>query len=399
MYRPTAALRRRRYDTRLVMEAGINDILSDFTGLYDGKKKKAPRNSVILRFDLKGYRSGVLGLMKRISGAGVTGRSTLIGNEVDVDTREQLVYGNDFRHAINTEQYGIDANEKEPWGILEFTQPLLSEWVAEIRGKYAREAVVEKYSVNLTVAPHSLTKVWNENILVKGVTISTSDQPDYGGSASAAAYLEDIGDSLDAGSTTDNVWDVQFLNRIIYWATVVKKIKPRADGKYTVLVPSPDAARLKDPQSTVSIAGLFKDSNIMELADVGKSQYLSTFGPLDLFEDPRYPVLGLGGSNGSWTVTAYYKGAGDDDDRSPGSGTLYNCGMILGEHAILNGHYMAPKFVDELQDYEKIKGMGVAVGEAFQRSVFLNDDSSETRSKTINQSSGLLLCRAPTLKA
>jgi hypothetical protein len=399
MYRPTTTLLRRRWDTRLVMEAGINDVLSDFTGLYDGKKKKAPRNSIIIQYDLKGLRSGVMGLMKRISGAGVTGRSTLVGNEVDPDTREQIVYANDYRHAINTEQYGVDANDKEPYGILEFSQPLLSEWVAEMRGKYAREAAVEKYSVNLTVAPHSLTKVWNENILIKGVTISTTDQPNYQAAADAAAYLEDIGDALDAGSTTSNVWDVTFLNRIIYWATVVAKIKPRADGKYTVLVPSPDAARLKDPQATTSIAGLFKDSNVMSLAEVGSSQYLGTFGPLDMFEDPRYPILGAGGSNGSWTLTAYYKGAGDDDDRTSAAGVQYNVGLIFGEGGIINGKYMYPKFVDELQDYEKIKGMGVAVGEAFQRSVYLNDATSETRTKTINQSSGLLLCRAPTLVA
>lgn len=402
MYRVTTNLQQKRWDTKAVMETAQIDILSDFTGVYSGKTRSLP-NACVIKFDLKGKRAGVMTLLKRISGSGVTGRSVLLGNEQDQDTREQLCYGNDVAQAIATEQYGIDANEKSPYGLLPMVQPQLTDWMKEIRGQYMRQALLQKYSVNLTVAPHSLTQVWNENILVKNVAMTTAasnDQPDYQNAASAAAYLEDIGDALNAaGTTAASNWDVRFLNRIIYWATVVKKIEPLDNGKYVVLVPSRQAAILKDPQATTSISGLFINSNVLEFANVGKDQYLGDFGPLMLFEDPRAPIVKLTGADTSWAVTAYYKGAGDDDDRAGVTGSVYDVGFLLGKGALIEGEYEAPHFEDELQNYGKIKGIGIAAGFGFQRSVWLNDSTSETRTKTINQASMALMAGATALTA
>lgn len=405
MYRPTTNLQQKRWDTKAVMETAVIDILSDYSGIYDGKKRTVP-NAVVVKFDLKGKRAGVMTMLKKISGSGVTGRDVLLGNEQDQDTREQLIMANDVAQAIGTEQYGIDANEKSPYGLLPMVQPQLTDWLKEIRGQYMRQALLQKYSVNLTVAPHSLTQVWNENILVKNVALLTdvantaNVQPDYQSAASAAVYLEMVGDAItSAGSTAAANWDVRFLNRIIYWATVVKKIEPMDNGKYVVLVPSKQASLLKDPQSTTSIPGLFINSNVMEFANVGSSQYLGDFGPLMLFEDPRAPIVKRGGSNGSWTLTAYYKGAGDDDDRLGVTGDVYDVGFLCGKMSLIEGEYEAPHFEDELQNYGKIKGIGIAAGFGFQRSVWLNDSTSETRTKTINQSSMALLAFSSTLTA
>lgn len=405
MYRPTTNLQQKRWDTKAVMETATIDVLSDFSGVYSGKQRTMP-NAVIVKFDLKGKRAGVMTMLKKISGAGVTGRTVLLGNEQDQDTREMLVQANDVAQAIGTEQYGIDANEKSPYGLLPMVQPQLTDWLKEIRGQYMRQALLEKYSINLTVAPHSLTKVWNENILVKNVAMVTdvantaNVQPDYQSSASAAVYLEMVGDAItSAGSTAACNWDVRFLNRMIYWATVVKKIEPLDNGKYVVLVPSRQAALLKDPQSTTSIPGLFINSQVLDFATVGATQYLGDFGPLMLFEDPRAPIVKRAGSNGSWTLTAYYKGAGDDDDRTGVTGDVYDVGFLCGKMSMIEGEYEAPHFEDELQNYGKIKGIGIAAGFGFQRAVWLNDSTSETRTKTINQATIALLAFSSTLTA
>lgn len=402
MYRPTTNLLQKRWDTTAVMETATIDVLSDYTGIYSGKKRTMP-NAVVIKFDLKGKRAGVMTMLKKISGSGVTGRDILLGQEQSQDTREQLVVANDVSQAIGTEQYGIDANEKSPYGLLPQVQPQLTDWMKEIRGQYMRQAALQKYSVNLTVAPHSLTQVWNENILVKNVVMTSSaanDQPDYQNSASAAAYLEEIGDALNAaGTTAASNWDVRFLNRMIYWATVIKKIEPLDNGKYVVLVPSRQATLLKDPQATTSIAGLFINSNVMEFANAGKDQYLGDFGPLMLYEDTRAPVVKLTGSDGSWALAAYYKGAGDDDDRTAQTGSLYDAGFLFGKGALIEGEYESAHFEDELQNYGKIKGIGIVAGFGFQRSVWLNDSTSETRTKTINQSSMVLFAGATALTA
>lgn len=396
MYRPTTTLQQRFWDSKLRMEAVLADPFQMFEGSYNDQKKAIP-NGIKMHVNLKGKRSAVIGLLKRLSGAGVTGRDTLIGNEVDQDTRELIVYANELRHAVNAEMYGIDANEKSPYKLLEAIQPSLSFWLAEMKGKYIREAIVEKYSVNLTVAPISATKAINENVLVKNVALAS--QPAYG--ASAAAFLENIGDALTAaGVTSAAQWDVTFLSRIQYWATVVKKIQPLDNGRFVVMVPSRQAAFLKDPQNTESLFGVHREASMVELAKKWSvDQYLGSYGMLDMFEDPRNPVADLGGSNGSWTVAFKYKGAGDDDDRTSTSGVVFDVGMILGKGAVIETEYEPPHFEDEVQDYNMIKGIGIATGFGFQRTVFFNDATSETRASTINQYSGILLAYGGTLTA
>lgn len=402
MYRVTSALQQRFWDNKLRMESVVADPFQMFEGTYNDKKKQMP-NGIKVHVDLKGKRSAVISLLKRLSGSGVTGRSTLIGNEVDQDTRELIVYANELRHAVNSEQYGIDANEKSPYRLLEAIQPQLSFWLSEMKGKYMRQAIVEKFSSNLTAAPISATQTLNENILVKNVNMiyTGANQADYQASANNGAYVEDVGDALNAaGTTSAALWDVTFLSRIQYWASVHKKIVPLDNGRYVVLVPSRQAAFLKDPQNSESLFGVFKDSHILELTkNWGYDQYLGSFGQLDLFEDPRAPLFDLTGSDGSWAISVKYKGAGDDDDRTSTSGTVFDCGMILGKGALIETEYEAPHFEDEVQDYNMIKGVGIATGLGYQRTVFYNDAASETRSATINQSSGLLLAYAGSLTA
>ncbi len=400
MYRVTSTLQQRFWDNKLRMESVCADPFQMFEGTYNDKTKQMP-NGIKIHVDLKGKRSSVISLLKRLSGSGVTGRDTLIGNEVDQDTRELIVYANELRHAVNSEQYGIDANEKSPYRLLEAIQPQLSFWLQEMKGKYMREAVVEKFSVNLTAAPISATKVFNENILVKNVAMTTAGQPNYTGSADAAAYLEDLGDALTAaGTTSAALWDVTFLSRIQYWATVEKKIVPLDNGRYVVLVPSRQAAFLKDPQNTESLFGVFKDSHLVELTKSwGYDMYLGSFGQLDMFEDPRAPLFDLTGSDGSWAVAVKYKSAGDDDGRTSTSGVVFDVGMILGKGAVIETEYESVHFEDEVQDYNMIKGIGIATGMGYQRAVFYNDATSETRASTINQGSGLLICYAGALTA
>lgn len=402
MYRATSTLQQRFWNSKLQMESVVADPLQMFEGQYNDKTKQMP-NGIKIHVDLKGKRSAVLTLLKRLSGAGVTGRSTLIGNEVDQDTREVIVYANELRHAVNSEQYGIDANEKSPYRLLEAIQPQLSFWLGEMKGKYQREALVEHYSTNLTVAPISKTKTLNENILVKNVNmiLTGANQADYSATANNAAYIEDVGDALNAaGTTSAALWDVTFLSRIQYWATVQKKLVPLDNGRYVVLVPSRQAAFLKDPQNTESLFAVFKDAHIVELSKQwGMDQYLGSFGKLDMFEDPRAPVFDLTGSDGSWAIAVKYKSAGDDDTRTSTSGTVFDVGMILGKGALIETEYEAPHFEDEVQDYNMIKGIGIATGFGYQSTVFYNDATSETRASTINQSSGLLCAYAGTLTA
>jgi len=163
-------LQQQSWDNTLRRESLTRDIYSDFQGTFSDDKMTLPSGIIANVMLAASKNNHIVGLLKNISGAGVTGREEQLGKEKDQQVKELNVFSNDVSQALNTERYGIDAHDKEAYRILEAVQPQLSLWHKEIRGKYIREALLERYSINLTVAPTSQTKRWNENIFIKGVT-------------------------------------------------------------------------------------------------------------------------------------------------------------------------------------------------------------------------------------
>ncbi len=390
MYRVSTNLQQQSWDAKLRAESMTADVFQDFEGTIPGNKPRLPDGIVANAPLSPGKNSHVIGLIHNLAGAGVTGRTDQVGNEVNDDTKDLTVYSNDVSQAVNTERYGIDAHDKKIYGIIEGVQPRLSRWHKEIKGKYLREAIVERYSTNLEAAPVSRTARWNENILATGVALSS--QPSY--SAVNATYEEAIGDAITTMS--DNTFDVALLNAIQYYANVTKKLEKLDNGRYIVLIPSRQAVLLKDPSSTTSISGVFKDSHVMEAAKNSYRQYLGTWGDLDLFEDTRSPVIALTGSNASWDIAAYYKGAGSDDDRTGLTGTLVDVGMILGKGAVTVASHEPLHFEEEIQNYKKVVGVGAFAGYGCNRTIF-EDDTSDA--SPVNQNSALILCSQQAITA
>lgn len=385
MYRLSTAQLAQSFDRKLQMESVLPDPLEDFKGNFDIETGQVP-NGHTMFVDMKGQRQRTLVVTRPVAG-GIQGRTVQLGNEVDQAALETLCYANDFSNAITTETYGVDANEKSFYGFLEKVQPQLSLWHGEKRGRYKREALLERYSNNLTVAPQSLTARWNENIYV--VNAGTT-QPAY--NATNTTYEENIGDAMvAAGVTSAATLSVAVLNRLLYWARVTKKIEPMANGRYVLLVPSRQALPLKDPSSSTSIAGVFKDSHVMEAAQNSFNCYLGTWAnAFDIFEDPRAPVVDLTGSNGSYALASIYKDAGTSDARTSTSGTVSDVGFILGKGALIEAEYEPLHFKDEDQNYQKIKGIGAFHGCGWTRRVY--DDTASPTTTYVQQSSGIFLC-------
>ena len=382
MYRVSDDLQQETWDNMLRMESMTKDPFEDFEGTFADNKEVLPDGIIANQAMAPGSHEHTIGLLKNLSGAGVTGRTDQIGQEQDQATQEVLVFANDVSQAVNTERYGIDANDKAAYKVLEKVQPQLSRWHKEISGKYNREALLERYSVNLTVAPISRTKRWNENWLVKNVALTA--QPVY--DSTNATYESNIATANTAGGSSAD-WDVQYLNTIIHWVTSVKKIEPMDNGRYIVLVPSRQAIPLKDPSASDSIGGLFKDSHIIEAATNSYKQYLGSYGILDLFEDPRAPVV-----DDDSGLSALYKGAGSDDDTGTASGDAYDIGFVMGKSALIKSTYEPLHFEEEIQNYKKVVGVGAFAGYGVTRLVY-DDEGSETDASALNQNSGVLSAR------
>lgn len=376
-------LQQQSWDNKLVRESTTRDIYQDFDGTFSDNKKMLPAG-IIANIKLAASKNNhIIGLLKNISGPGVTGRESQLGKEKDQQVKEMNVFSNDVSQALNTEKYGLDAHDKEAYRILDAVQPQLSFWHKEIRGKYIREAFLERYSSNLTVAPTSQVKRWNENILIKGVTFAA--QPAY--DSTNADYETNITAAATAG--TGGQWDTDYLNAIIHWTTAIKKIMPMDNGRYIVTVPARQSMFLKDPAATKSIAGLFLNSNVMSVANNSLDWYLGSYGPLDLYEDPRSPVVNVNAS----ALSSFYKGAGDDDDRyTAGGGVDYDVGFVHGKGGAFVATHENLHFEEELQNYAKVVGVGAFAGYGVTRTVF-DDVGSESDTSEINQNSAVLLAR------
>lgn len=386
MYRVSTTMQQRSWENILRMESSTRDVFEDFEGTFSDNKQMVP-NGVKMNVNLAPSKHDhVISLLRNLGTEGVTGRTDQLGEEIDQTTKEVIAFSNDLSIAVNTERYGIDAHDKEAYRVLEAVQPQESKWHKEIRGKYIREGLLERYSVNLTVAPVSRTKRFNENILIKNLALAS--QPVY--DSTSATYQSNISaGGVTAGASAD--WDITFLQAIVHWATAVKNLEPLDNGRYVVLVPSRQTIPLLDPTATNSL-GIYKDSNITEAATNSYKQYLGTWNVLDLYEDTRAPVI----DDASETLTALYKGAGPDDDRATLSGTKYDVGYILGKGAIIQAQHEMLHFEEEVQNYKKVVGVGAFVGQGFTRLVY-DDEGSESDTSELNQNSGVLIARRQTI--
>lgn len=382
-------LQQRSWDSVLRSQSLTRDVYQDFQGTFSDDKKMLPDGIIATVMLSNGANNHTVGLLKNVSGEGVTGRTEQLGEEVDQELLEQQVYSNDVSQAINTERYGIDAHDKSAYKILARVQPQLSLWHKEIKGKYIREGLLEKYSSNLLVAPTSLTQGWNENIIVKGVALSA--QPAY--DSTPATYVSNISTALGLAGASDQ-WDVHFLSVLNHWITAVKTLEPMDNGRYVVTVPSRQALILRDVSDSGSVANFFRDSHIAEAATNAYRWYLGSFGEMDLYEDPRAPVVGDNGG----ALTAGYKGAGSDDTRNGLAGTLFDVSFVHGKASVFVPMHEQMHFEEEIQNYRKVVGVGAFAGYGVNRNVY-DDLVTPTDTSLINQNSAAIFARRSTITA
>ena len=146
------------WDNTLRRESLTRDIYQDFSGTFSDDKQALPNGIIAKKTLTSGSTKGTQGIILNLSGEETVGRAEQLGRSEDQETKELDVFSNDVSHAVNTERYGIYAHSKKAYGILELVQPQISLYHKELKGKYIREAFLERYSSNLLVAPTSLTQ-------------------------------------------------------------------------------------------------------------------------------------------------------------------------------------------------------------------------------------------------
>jgi len=375
------------WDLQLQEQTRQGDIFSDLAGLYVEGSRTLP-SAIVMQLPFRpGIYKHTIGLMLDLSGDGVNGRTDQEGSEEDQDLKYFVAYSNDYSHAVNSQQYGIDAHTKAAYKILERVTKQLGIWHKQKAGLKMRQALVEVVDDDLVVAPTSQTQGLNSNFFVKGADVET-EQPVY--DSTLTDYVDNLGDAAEIASVTD--WDVQFMTSVKHQMTAVFEIEPYIDGRYAVTIPAFQSSPLTDVSISGSLANLQRDTFVKEIASEAwnNGSYIGSVNGTDYFVDTAAPMMAFTGSTGSWTVATTYRKMGGTDDR-PTSGTRYELGFGLGRSSLVWAEHEPTHMEDDPQNYGKRKGIGAFRGAGANLLEF--DIGTKTDTSRRNQNSCVLLTK------
>jgi hypothetical protein len=306
----------KKYDNQLRRAVEAEDIFSQFRG--DIKGESVLPGTAIVVSKSSGQTSKVMGLVKSLSGSGKSGRDTVSGSEEKLETQDFTAYANEFKHGTNVDKFGIDAVANKPYGLLQVAVPLLGEFMEKFKGTHRREAFIQRFSSNLTVAPSSQTQHINANFYVGGVAFSS--QPAY--SDTLSTYATNINTAIPDSPTSANQMTPAGVKGLEKWLVTQKKIKPMKDGKWVVTVPSNQKYILMDEDS--GLGKHFSQSSKPEMALKG---WVGTYGRIHFVEDIRSPMLtATDGASSTlvWTYTTV------NDSRPSTGADNWDVSIVLG---------------------------------------------------------------------
>lgn len=353
------------WDSRLQRESLSHDVFSALTTVMDGtsgtQKMQVPMDAVVAQLNLppNGERAAHLGFVHALDDLPQEGDlSTQIGNEETIRTKFMNAYFNEYSHAVTGFKYGIHAHEAKPYKIynenMDFATNLLADYVQELKGLYRRQALLERYSQNLTQSPHSLTQRWNPNWYIKNLL--DSQQPTY--NTNNVTFQNNIITALQtAGTGINAALDHHYMLALKNRAKQLR-IEPLVIGgmkKYIFTVPSEQAVWFRSMDIAGSGGGYWKDYTYLNEKGIMFDGLIGEYDGIICVEDERAPTLTISGSAAPFTLTANYMFMGNNDQRDE-TATARQVGFLLGRGPLVE--WEPVKVHHEYDDYNYKKWMG-----------------------------------------
>ena len=356
----------RIWEKKLHQESPVYDCFSALSGVHTTDKKIDVGNEVMLSIEEGGAggneRFHRLVLQKDLSGTPTEGSlGTQVGGEEDLRQKNFDIFCTDWSHAVSLQEYGVEAKSKDIWSIFEEITPKLTRYTQEYDGKYKRECLLERYSSNLTQAPHFLVQEFSPNIAIAG--LHSSQWPVY--NTNPATWTNRIGTALvAAGVGAGACATIRFIQLAEEHASAEKVIPTLSLGgkeTYIVVLPSPQARYLKDPVVQGQLGRAYTEAAALTKEEMSFPGALGRVGRCLLVEDPRYPTLTLGGSNGGYSLTPQYRLAGRDVASDPRDKTLNarQVGYLMGPGAFVKWVQENFHWEYEYEQYKKFGGKGI----------------------------------------
>lgn len=344
-----------------------------------------------------GARNITLAFTKAFNMDPVEGNAQFIGNEGDFDMKWTKCYANDWAGGVTLQNFGIDARELKNYGLNQHSKKMLYQWRTEILGYYAREAIVQRYSHNLTASPVSLTQTYNKNWYFP--SLSDSDQPSY--NATATSHATNIGTAAASAGMNAVLTPSYLLQMADYFEDqYLATVNIAGKNYYVMLVCPREIRRLRDPSVSGSFGAYFLEAAAVK--DVNKvipSAEIVAGDSFILVRDPRSPTMTYSGSGSAYTLAFGYEKAGRASTKtsnvsSAGSTEYWNLNMVLGAGALM--WYEPEKTHNETQpdEYSQYEGDALFQAIGYQTPVW-NVDSDAASSSTAQQESSFVV---PTIR-
>jgi hypothetical protein len=328
----------------------------------------------------------------------IEGNNQFITHEGTFGMKFTKCYANDWAGGVTLQKFGIDARELRNYGLNESAKKLLYQWRQEILGYYAREALVQRYSHNLTATPLSLPQAYNKNWWFPSLT--DAQQPAY--HATAASHATLIGAAAVAAGMNAVLTPSYFLE-LIDWLAGQYIMGVNINGKtmYGMLTAPREIRRLRDTAVSGSFGYMMKESGaVKNVNDLIPSAELVVAEKIILIPDDRISTMTLSGNASAYTLTFGYDKAGRTTSKTSGVSTagastavyFYN-NIILGAGSLM--WYEPEKVHEETQPDEYKQYEGDALFQAIGYQTPLWNDDTGAAGTALQESS----CIVPTIKA
>ena len=345
-----------------------------------------------------GARNITLAFLQSLDMDPIEGNSQFIGNEGDVSMKWTKAYANDWAGGVTVQNFGIDARELKMYGINQEVKRLLFQWRTEVLGYYAREALVQRISHNLTAAPISQSQTYNKNWWFP--SLSDANQPDY--DATAGSHASNIGIAAAAAGMSAVLTPSYLLELCDYLQnSYIMPVNINGRKMWGMLVCKREMRRLRDPAVTASFGAYIQASSAIKgVNDVIPTADLVVADQLILIPDDRSSTMVYSGSGSSYTLSFGYEKYGRKSTKTSGVSTAgatnyWNLNLVLGAGAQMI--YRPEETHEEKQsdEYGQFNGDALFQAIGYNTPVW-NVDSGSATSATAQQESSFIV---PTIKA
>jgi hypothetical protein len=383
-------------ETKLRLEATLDEVFVDLGSdvVFTGKKVSIPDACILrLKTPQKGARTQTIPFLKPLKGSGRYGTDEkLPGYERNQGIKVLKAYYNEYCQGMSGEEWGVNFNDVNKFGLYDQIQPSLSRWFKEEHGKHYREALLQTYSTPLTKTGTALTQNWNPNWFIANLDPASQPAYNYTGYADLVTmndtFTINIGTAMaadDTGGTAGvnaNV-SLDYLLALDHFAQNNKRIEPIEIGgkkSYVVLLPSSQYYKLLSTNNG-QLGSVWQNVSALSQEEQNFPGIIGRVKSLVIVEDQRYPTIEFDQYTTGMGVTLEYVEPGNCDDRNKvvynaSTNMAWDIGFLMGKAAIVDWEVTPLHFEFERQNYGQLYGKGAFIERGIQLACFDTDTAS-----------------------